>query len=300
MEVIDVILIAGLILTVCEACIIIGLNIKKGDIDRTRKLHMICLVVYPIYLSSVLYASLEQRTSQSHCDTSWKVCCTLYIAVAVAVYMFYYVKSVVMHTIRWKGKKTYERIALSLIFIMILMGLIFFWLPIPKVQWEASLSDGECVLAPRKDIPIIWMLGDTVLSILLLMLFVKPLEKLRRQSLGGTQMFDMKSLIHKNRNLLAFVVFVTLVVMVTIAAVELKMVTIHYLCAADRFVTLQCITMTFNIDAEVFCYYPRLLFSLCKSAGKIDQKVPSTELSVASSGKSNSATVIVMSRNSPE
>lgn len=143
-------------------------------------------------------------------------------------------------------------------------GLAFFWLPIEGFQYTAFLLNGECELVERKWIPIMWTLGDTAASILLLLLFIRPLQEIK-ELLGDSpksvaMLLSMKRLTMKNRNILAVVVLVTLGVMLTVASVELNMRTVHYLCVMDRLVTLQSITLTFSYEGRDFFYYRHLLF----------------------------------------
>jgi len=160
----------GIILgiVVVETTVIIIVNRTRGFWEPINKIHMLSAVLYPIYLSSVIYASLWCNRSNEHCDKLWKSCSTLYIFVTMAVYSFYYIKSNVVHTIAWDGKSLYEWLAIGMIAMMGVMGLGFFWLPIGGVQYNAFLQKEECQLVERPWIPIVWTLGDTMLSILLL------------------------------------------------------------------------------------------------------------------------------------
>merc|ERR1719233_1018732 len=59
----------------------------------------------------------------------------------------------------------------------------------------------------------------------------------------------MEQVTKKNRNLLFFTVTVTITLYTTIAVIgNLTMKTVIYMCAVDRLVTLQCITLTFSYD----------------------------------------------------
>lgn len=99
MRYVDYILFSCLGLVVVEAAIIIIVNLQHDFWEPLNRIHMISLVLYPFYLSSVIFASLECNHSNGYCDWMWKICCTLYIAVTMAVYKFYYAKSKVVHTI---------------------------------------------------------------------------------------------------------------------------------------------------------------------------------------------------------
>jgi len=273
----DYILSICLGIVVVEAAIIIIVNLRYGFWEPINRIHMISLVLYPLYLSSVIFASLECNRSDGWCDWMWKICCTLYIAVTMAVYTFYYVKSKVVHTIDWEGKHKFEMLSILMIIMMGIAGLSFFWLPIKGFQYIAFLVDGECQLVKRQWIPILWTLGDTAASILLLLLFIRPLQEIE-ELLGDSpksvvMLQSMGRITKKNRNILAVIVLVTLGVMLTIASVDLNMRSVHYLCVMDRLVTLLSITLTFSYEGQDFFYYRHLLF-LCfrdKSDSETDE-----------------------------
>ena len=99
-------------------------------------------------------------------------------------------------------------------------------------------------------------MGDTAASILLLVLFIKPLQEIKH-TIGAdprsvSMLLSMKQLIIKNRNILAVIVLATVIVMVTIAAKDLNMRTVHYLCVMDRLVTLHSINLTFSHEDRNF------------------------------------------------
>jgi len=267
MRAFDYVMVTIVGLVFLEACVIITFNTKREFWERINKIHALCLVLYPIYLSSVIYASLECTRSTSHCDYSWKICCTLYIILTMAVYTFYYVKSNVVHTIDWNGKRLAGRFSLLGIAMMGLMGMAFFWLPVEGFQYNAFLSNGECELVERAWIPIVWMIGDTALSILLLMLFIRPLQEIQ-ELLGDSpksvaMLLGMKRMTEKNRNLLVVIVLATLIVMIRVSVGNINMRTVHYLCSMDRLVTIQCITLTFSYDGVEYFYCIKPLSSLC-------------------------------------
>jgi len=267
MRVIEYIMVTVVGLTCAEACVIITVNTNRRFWERINKIHTLCLIIYPIYLSSVIYASSECTRSNSHCDMSWKICCTLYIILTMAVYTFYYVKSNVVHTIDWEGKRIYGQISLLGITMMGLMGMAFFWLPIQGFQYNAFLLNGECELEERGWIPVVWMFGDTALSVLLLMLFIRPLQEIQ-EMLGDSpksvaMLLGMKGMIEKNRNLLVIIVLATLIVMIRISVGHLNMRTVHYLCSIDRLVTIQCITLTFSYDGVEYFYCIKPVDCLC-------------------------------------
>ena len=141
----------------------------------------------------------------------------------MTVYSFYYAKSRVVHTIDWDGKRKYERLAIVMIIMMGVVGLAFFWLPIPGFQYTAFLVNGECELVERRWALVVWTLGDTILSIFLLVLFIKPLQEvkkiLRDTPKSRETMLKMKGLILKNRNILTITVLSTLIVMMTIGMI---------------------------------------------------------------------------------
>jgi len=292
MKAIDFLLRFSLGIVVIETTVIIIVNRKRGLWQPINKIHMLSAVLYPIYLSSVVYASVECNRSNEYCDKSWKICSSFYIFVTMAVYSFYYIKSKIIHSISWDGKWMYEWFAIAMIAMIGVMSLGLFWLPIRGVQYNASLQKGECQPVERPWIPIVWTLSDTFLSLLLLLLFIRPLHAIR-DLLGDTpksvaMLLKMKILTQKNRNLFAITVLVTLLVMLTIALADLNMRTVHYMCAMDRFVTLQCITLTFSYDARELFWY---LVGYFKKTSKSELEDMSSE---------SVETVAVDLRNSPQ
>jgi len=125
---------------------------------------------------------------------------------------------------------------------------------------------------------------DSVLSVTLLALFIKPLKDLRDQ-LGGTPrsvaaLRGMERMTKKNRNLLLITVTVTISLYTTIAAVgDLSMRTVIYMCAIDRLVTLQCITMTFSYDKRAYCYCHAcyILFLETRMPERVEEENPPPE-----------------------
>jgi len=276
MRVFEYIMVTVVGLTSAEAFVIITVNTNRRFWERINKIHALCLFIYPIYLSSVIYASLVCTRSNSHCDISWKICCTLYIILTMAVYTFYYVKSNVVHTIDWEGKRMCGQISLLGIAMMGLMGMAFFWLPVQGFQYNAFISNGECELEERGWIPIVWMLGDTALSILLLMLFIRPLQAIQ-EMLGDSpksvaMLLGMKRMIEKNRNLLAIIVLATLAVMIRVSVGHINMRTVHYLCSMDRLVTIQCITLTFSYDGVEYFYCLKPVYCLCDVSSDTEEE----------------------------
>lgn len=259
MRIFDYFLLICGVLVLGEAAAIITLNTKRGYWQPTNKFHVLSAIFYLVYLTAVIYASVECNRSDDWCDLLWKICSTLYITVTMFVYTFYYAKSKVVNTVHWYGKKWAERFVLGGIASMVMSGLAFFWLPIDGVQYNGLLIDGECRLVKRNWIAVVWVFGDTVLSIFLLILFMKPLREIK-QLLGRTpstreSMGSIIRITEINRNLLFITVLCTLVVMLTIAVVgDLKMRTVIYMCAMDRLITLQCITMTFSYDKRRYFY----------------------------------------------
>merc|ERR1719285_275617 len=146
-------------------------------------------------------------------------------------------------------------------------GLCFFWPPIKHVQYYGILIDGECSLADRRWIVVLWVIGDSVLSILLLLLFIRPINVINK-ALGDSPrsvatLRSMRRMTVKNRNLLVFNVLITVGIYTSIAVLgNLRMRTVIWMCAVDRLVTLQCITMTFAYDGREY-FYCRACFILC-------------------------------------
>jgi len=235
------------VLVVSESATILMLNKKRGSFKPTHQLHVLSVVLYCIFLSAVLYSLLNCNRSSNYCDKSWKTCCSLYNLVTMSVYSFYWVKSRLVHSVMWKGKKYYERMAVVMIAGMGVTGFGFLWLPIKGVQFGASLEDGECQLHERRWIGYGWVVGDTGISLLLLMLFIRPLRVLKSKLADSPRSVEILfTMIRKNRNLLLFTVFFTFVIVLTSAIIKLEMRTCIYVLAVDRLVTLQCITMTFS------------------------------------------------------
>jgi len=133
-----------------EASAIIALNTKRGFWEKINKLHVLSAVSYLIYLCTVIYSSLNCDRASYYCDLLWKTCNTLYILVTMFVYFFYWVKSRVVNTTSWNGKKLYERVALVMIVMIAVMSLGFFWFPMKDIQFKAFLIDGECYLPDRR------------------------------------------------------------------------------------------------------------------------------------------------------
>jgi len=185
----------------------------------------------------------------------------------MSVYSFYFVKSRLVNSVPWRGKKWSGHIVLIMIFMMGALGLCFFWPPIKNVQYNGILINGVCHLAKRRWIAIIWVSGDTVLSVFLLLLFIQPL-KIIKESLGNTPravatLHSMRRMTEKNRNLLMITVTVTIGLYTAIAVKgDLTMRTVIYMCAIDRLVTLQCITMTFSYEKREY-FYCHACFSFC-------------------------------------
>jgi len=191
----------------------------------------------------------------------WKVCSTLYIAVTMSVYSFYYAKSKLVNSIQWRGRKWIRRIVIIMIVMMGISGICFVWPTIKNFQYQAILMNRNCRLVNRRWMAILWVCGDSVLSVLLLALFIRPLKVLRdsiERTTGSVSIFQsMERVTKKNRNLLFITVTVTIGVFTTIAVVgDLTMRTVTFMCAIDRLVTLQCITMTFAQDdlEYLYCY----------------------------------------------
>jgi len=253
MKTIDYFLVTCLIFVILQLIYLIFTYTKRGSWEPVNKIHVISYIFYPIYLGFVVFMSIGCNHSDWSCDITWKVSSTLYIIVTMAVYFFYYTKSKISRIISWKGKARFERIEILMIMMMGVIGLGFFWLPIKDVQYNSFLKDGVCRLAQRQWIPIIWSLGDTVLSALLLWLFIKPLKEIEEVYEDTTDLKQMKELIQRTRNLLIIAVVVTFAVMLVIAIEDLNMLTVHYLCAIDRLVTLQSISLTFWTDG-LYCF----------------------------------------------
>jgi len=269
-------------IVVGQAALIITLNTKRGYWEPTNKFHVLSTVLYLIFLSTVIYTSVQSTRSAFLCDFLWKVTATLYLALTMSLYSFYYVKSRVVNSIPWRGKRWFGRIVLVMIGMMGLAGLCFMWLPIKDVQYNSILVNGVCHPVDRQWINILWMIGDAVLSVLLLMLFIIPLRYVTR-SLRDTPrsvrtLQSMKRLTEKNRNLLLCTVMVTIGALTIIAMVKnITMQAVLYLGAIDRLVALQCITMTFSYDSRDYFYCHACFILFCKKWSEVEQEEDSFE-----------------------
>jgi len=90
-----------------------------------------------------------------------------------------------------------------------------------------------------------------VLSVLLLVLFIRPLQDIKKQLEKSSRFLSalkvMRRMIRRNRNLLMFTLLCTFTVVLTIAVMDkLSMRAVIYLGAIDGLVRLQCITMSFD------------------------------------------------------
>jgi len=152
----------------------------------------------------------------------------------------------------------YERLALAGIAAQVLTALVVLWLPIEGIQYQGFIKDGKCVLQKRYWVAAFWVIGDTMLSVLLLLLFVRPLREMKTklgESLGTVSIpRGMKRTTEKNRNLLMFTMLFTLCSALVYALKTLDTRTVIFICAIDRLVTLQCITMTFSYDRLEYFY----------------------------------------------
>jgi len=262
-----------------EAAAIITINTQRGYWELTNKFHILSAVFYLIYLTAVIYSSVEATRSNNNCDLLWRICATLYMAVTMCVYSFYWAKSRLINTIKWKGRKLLERIVIISIALM-LPNLCFFWFPNKSVQYNGFMKDGECYLEKRPWIGVMWVTGDTVVSLLLLLLFIKPLLNINTtfretpESIATTKI--MRQMTERNRNLLLVTVLVTLAVIIAGIVGNLKMRTVIYLCAIDRLVTLQCVTMTFSYEQRrwYYCYACFILYQGRKEESEYDIEVP--------------------------
>jgi len=299
MRIFDYFLVASLGFVIGQATIIITLNTKWGIWGRTQKLHTMIVIIYPMYLGSVLYSSLQCDRCEKNCSTLWKVCSMFYIVVTVAVWLFYYARSKVVHSLTWDGKCQFERLASLTIVTMGGGGLCFLILSIEGAYEGAFLIGEKCHLAWRLWIQIVWMVGDAGISILLLLLFLRPLTEVRqvlRDHPRSTGMLNnVHRVIQKHRNLLIITVAVTLVVMVTITVTHFSMRTTHYLCTVERLVALQCITLTFNFEAQEYFYYRPCLPVCCGRKREVEEELSSSS-DLPSAGRTiKSPSIIVLS-----
>jgi len=157
-------------------------------------------------------------------------------------------------------------------------NLCFFWFPNKSVQYNGFMKDGECHLEKRPWIGALWVFGDTMVSLLLLLLFVRPLIDIKK-TCGDTPesiatVKSMRLMTERNRNLLMVTVLVTLGVITAGVVGNLKMRAVIYMCAIDRLVTLQCITMTFSYDQRnwFYCYACFLLYQGRKEESEHDHE----------------------------
>lgn len=296
------------ILTICgglvvfEAGIIILLNIKRGYQEPTNKFHVVLTVLYLIYLVAGICSAYQGSQSEYYCDTLWKVCSTLYLAVNMSIYSFYYVKSRVVNDILQRGRHRCRGLVLVLIATMGIGGISIIWVPINGFQYYGKLIDGECQSANRRQIVIAWVVSDSVLSTLLLLLFIRPIKVLNK-TLGDTPssvatLRSMKRLTEKNRNLLLCSMLFSVGIFTAIAILgELEMHNVIYLCAVDRLVTLQCITMTFTYDGKEY-FYCCACFILCSQDRGLESEENEQCYHLMNSRNSISTSIIIMSPSS--
>lgn len=142
-----------------------------------------------------------------------------------------------------------------------------------------------------------WVSGDTVVSLLLLWLFVRPLRDICQ--LGKTpetiaSLKSMRRITEINRNLLMFTVLFTLCVITIGVFGNFKLRTVLYMCAMERLVTLQCITMTFSYHKREY-FYCCTYFLLClrrKKESELNHEASSDVISTH--GKLSSPSVLVV------
>jgi len=197
----------------------------------------------------------------------------------MAVYSFYYAKSTVVNNVLWKGKQWFRRVVFAMIPSMGLCGMCFFWIPVKDFEYSGFLKEGKCYLVKRRWILIFWVVGDVILSILLLLLFIRPItvikKTLRDTPRSLSTLRRMGKMTERNRNLLLFTVTVTISLFSIITALgTLNMRTVICLGTIDRLVTLQCITMTFTYDGREY-FYCRAFYILCfQKTPEIEQEQP--------------------------
>jgi len=278
---------AGLVLS--QAGMVITLNTKRDHWEATNKSHVLSTVLYLTYLIVGVCSTYWCSRSEWHCDILWKVCSTLYVGVNVSVYSFYYVKSRVVNNVLWRGRNRYRGLVIVSIVIMGIAGISIIWVPIKHVQYTAKLIDGECYSGNRRYVVIAWVVADSLFSVLLLQLFIRPITVIKK-TLGDSPrsvatLRSMKRLTEKNRNLLLCSILVSTGIFTPIAILrELQMTTVIYLCTIDRLVTLQCITMTFTYDGREY-YYCRACFK--NRDREIEEKEESFHMTRHNSGSTS-------------
>jgi len=260
-------------LVLCEAAVIIAFNTKHGNWKSINRSHVFCIVLCLVYLCAVIYASEDCNRSEYHCVLFGKICAMLYIFVTMAVYFFYWVRSRMVNTIPWKGKTCIGNIVLLMITMIGVFCACCLWLPIKGLEEMGVLKSGDCTVENSRwvIIVIIWGLGDCVISVLLLILFIKPLTIIRQRIRDTPHSNDswrrISRVTKKNRNLLIFTLLVSNGVYITISVlVNPDLQTILFVSTIDQLVTLQCITMTFIYDGLEY-YYCRACFILCSQNG---------------------------------
>lgn len=299
MRVFEYVMVACFILVLAEAMLIIYVNSKKGWWKPINQVHVLSVMFYPIYLGFVIYTSLICSTANRHCESLWNGCSILYVAVTITVWSFYWAKSKVVHSISWKWKRTCERLSILLISLMGLIGLGFFIIPTKGIQYNGFMVYGNCHRAKRRWITAIWMFGDILVSGLLLVLFLRPLQEIKKM-MGCSpksvlMLIGVRQLIKKNRNLLLITVMVTLGAMAIVALDNMCIRTVHYVCIIERLLTLQCITLTFSYEPHEYIY-ERL--SCCSDAPRKNHdelsssEMMSAEMMAATRKKSPSIIVV--------
>jgi len=302
MRVFDYVMIACLVFILGEAALIITVNTKRGYWQLTNKVHLLAVVCYPIYLGFVIYTShMCNHSHDIHCENLWKVCSMLYVALTIIVWSFYYVKSKIAHTISWEWKQQFERVTMVIMAVMGILGLGFFIIPIKGMQYNSFSTHGKCHRAKRGWIPALWMFGDAVVSSLLLVLFIRPLQEITKL-MGNSpksvlMLMSVRRLITKNRNLLLLNLVFTLAAMVITSAVDLCMRSVHNLCVIERLLTLQCITLTFNYEPKEYLLknINWLFCCECDRPPRLDDELSSSEMISGSNQKKPSIIIITPS-----
>jgi len=299
----DYVMVACLVFILGEAALIITVNTKRDYWKLINKVHLLSVVFYPIYLGSVIYTSQfcnhshENHSHDMWCELLWKVCSMLYITLTIIVWSFYYVKRKIAETILWDWKQQFERVAMVVMAVMGILGFVFFIIPIKGLHYNSFSEHGKCHRAIRSWIPALWMFGDIVVSALLLVLFIRPLQEITKLMSASPRsvsiLISIRRLIKKNRNLLLLNLVFTLGAMVIVSAIDLCMRSVHNLWGIERLLTLQCITLTFNYEPQEYLYENLNCLCCCEcDKPRLDEELSSSEMISGSNRKRTSIIII--------
>jgi len=225
-------------------------------------MHIVSALLLPVYLGLCVLALRQVEKNEAQCDLYWKLTCLAYISLTVSVYLYYYKKSRIVRkapAAKVPVVSILSGIGAVGIFFMLLSGLVFFLIPIDEIRYNAMIyvpdhGDGEACCFPidRMWIPIIWTAGDTLLSAVLLLLFVYPLCKSelnrrteRSESIAEVSIsFRLRRLAIRHIFTMSFAICSTMCCMVYIATWSPPVQNIIFCCALDMVINLHSVLFT--------------------------------------------------------